>query len=411
MIDFYDFYWRGTAKAIQSLAAAAKRGGGRDWLVGFFYGYAIQYGGKMQESQHLGMREVMDCPDIDFFCSPAMYSQRGPGGTSTFMSFTESIQMRGKLWWDEADNRTHLAKGRIHGQVTPAEDLWESLNVLEREYAHTVVRKSPIWWFDMAGGWYDDPGILALMAQMRVFGEQNDSAWEPEVQIAVFIDDKSSCRMAPESPYLHQITQFMAELPRLGAPYHTYLLKDLSKASRYRVYIFPLAFDLTGKERQAIEALQKDENTLLFMGATGVGRHEDGRVEILPKTMFQAVRQQEGIQVQDHGTWCVAWSATPEVSMPELRQLLLSAPRVGTVHLYCEEDDALYVGNGFVALHAQHEGEKAIHFPERVTVKELFTENPIETTADTLTFYLKAKETRCFAVKPPATGEKDSLGQ
>jgi Beta-galactosidase len=414
VMDFYDFYWRGTAKAIQALAAAAKRGGGRDWLVGFFYGYAIQYGGKMQESQHLGMGEVMDCPDIDFFCSPAMYSKRAPGGTSTFMSFTESIKMRGKFWWDEADNRTHLAKGRVHGQVTPAEDLWESLNVLEREYAHTVARESPIWWFDMAGGWYDDPDILALMGQMRAFGEQNNSTWEPEVQVAVFIDDKSSYRMAPESPYLHQMTQFLSELPRLGAPYNTYLLSDLPNAPSYRLYIFPLAFDLDDQEREAIEALQRDGNTLLFMGPAGVGRYRDGDVEhdeALSDALVQAPREGEGIQVAEHGAWRSAWCASPGVSMSELRELFTSARTDGTVHLYHDEDDALYAGNGFIALHAQTEGTKTLRFPGKVSVRELFADKPIQETTDTLTFPLKARETRCFAVDLPATRETDSLGE
>ncbi|MBN2311634.1 MAG: hypothetical protein JXR94_21830 [Candidatus Hydrogenedentes bacterium] len=398
VIDFYDFYWRGTAKAIQALAAAAKRGGGRDWLVGFFYGYAIQYGGKMQESQHLGMRDVMDCPDIDFFCSPCMYSLRAPGGTSTFMSFTDSIRMRGKLWWDEADNRTHLAKDRA---VAPAADLFESLNVLEREFAHAFTRRAAIWWFDMQGGWYDDPAILELFRQFRVFGEAGPRDWNPPAEIAVFVDDKSSYRLRPEEPFLHDgITAFLAELPRLGAPYHTYLLGDVAAVSGYKLCIFPLAFDLSDAERAAIEALKGDGRTLLFVGPAGIGRVEGGRVHpdpALSAALLGTGPEGSGWKHIDHGAWRLAWTPEPHPALADVRDIA----RAAGVHLYHEQDDALYAGNGLIALHAQSAGPKTLRFPAPVALRELFTDAPLEHTGTALSFDLQRNETRCFAV----TGE------
>lgn len=395
VFDFYDYYWRGTANAIEKLAAAAKRGGGRDFLVGFFYGYAIQYGGKMQESQHLGMAQVMDCPDIDFFCSPAMYSLRQPGGTSTFMSFTESIKMRGKLWWDEADNRTHLAR---QAKVAPAADMFETLNVLEREFAHALTSGAAIWWFDMQGGWYDAPEILELFRWMREFGEHNEAVWAPLREVAVLVDDKSSCRFAPESSFLHGITALLAEMPRLGAPYDTYILSDIGRIPEYRLYIFPLATDLRDPERAAIEALKRDGKTLLFIGPGGIGRCADGRVEHNPALSRQLLGiDPEGDDWQrvDHGAWKLAWTPEPHPATEELRQVARDAG----VHLYHEEDEAFYAGNGFVALHAQHEGEKTLHFEKEVHLRELFAEKPLEAVTTELTFNLKAKETRCFEVR------------
>jgi hypothetical protein len=409
--DFYDYYWRGTAHAITSLAAAAKRAGGRDWLVGFFYGYAIQYGGKMQESQHLGMKEVMDCPDIDFFCSPAMYSNRGPGGTSTFMSFTESIKNRGKMWWDEADNRTHLSLGRPMGTVAPAQNLWETLNVLEREYAHNMVRSTSLWWFDMDGGWYDDPAIMDLIAQMRRYGEtslKTAGKWRPETEIAVFVDDKSSYRMPPECGYLHAIPQLMSLMPRLGAPYHTYVLSDIVSAPDYKVYIFPLANDLARSEREAINALKGEGRTLVFMGEAGIGAYEEGSGVVrsdpaLSDALIETPGRDEGIQSADHGTWRSLWCPAPDVTIADLRGALTQKGSWAPVHFYSREDDALYAGNEFLAVHAQTEGTKEIVFPEPVHIRELFAENALEKEAALLSFEMKAKETRCFEVEPANT--------
>lgn len=396
--DFYDFYWRGTAASLQEVAAAAKQGGGRDWLVGVFYGYAIQYGGKMQESQHLGMRDVMDCPDIDFFCSPAMYTLRGPGGTSTFMSFTDSIRLRGKLWWDEADNRTHLVR---NDPYSPAADLFESLAVLKREFAHAWSRHAGIWWFDMQGGWYDDPVILDLFRAMRVWTETHDARWEPDTQVAVFIDDKSSYRLRPEEPFLHQaVTEFMSQMPRLGAPYHTYLLTDIVRTPPYLLYVFPLAFDLTSEEREAIHALKRRSATLLFFGPAGVGAYIDGRTrhdENLAADMLGFLPKGEEPRTLNSGEARIVWWPRACPSMAELRDIALEAG----VHVYHGEDDACYIGNGLIALHASENGPgvKTVRFPEALTYTELFCENPLSGSGRQISFELKPKETRCFAVR------------
>lgn len=405
VIDFYDFYWRGTANAIERLAAAAKGGGGRDWLVGFFYGYAIMYGGKAQESQHLGMRQLLGCPDIDFFCSPAMYSDRGPGGTSTFMSYTESVQRAGKLWWDEADNRTHLSLGDPFSAVAPARDLFESVGILKREFAHVLSRKAAIWWFDMGGGWYDDPTLLQLHHDMRAFGTDYTPQWEPLVEVAVFIDDKSNYRVPPDAPYLERLRELMAAMPRLGAPYHTYLLSDLPHVRDYSAYIFPNAFDLTIGDLGVIHRLKRDGKILVFMGPYAAGRVDRGRV-VAGAGMDEALaghpRTGDRVTVHASPEWFGAWWLTPDIPMADLRALIREAADAGAakVHLFHEEDDAFYAGNGIVALHARDGGGKTITFREPVRVREVLAKGGLETSGLTLTFPLQANETRCFAVAP-----------
>lgn len=388
--DFYDFYGRQPAKAIRAIAAAAKRAGGPDFLVGFFYGYLAQYGGKMQESQHLGLRDLLDCPDIDFFCSPAMYSDRGPGGTSTFMSMTDSMKLHGKFWWDEADNRTHLADNNL----AQAKNVEESLNVLEREFAHAFTEKTGIWWFDMSGGWYDDPALLSRLGEFRRLGESHASKWDPPVEVAVVVDDKSAYRNPPDAPYLNEMVSFFAALPRLGAPYHTYLLSDLPRVPAHRLYVFPNAFDLADDERQAIEALKRDGRTLVFFGPAGIGRYEGGSVKQDP-ALAEALT---GVATpaepwQRFGNVRVSASSNPPL------ERLREAVRDAGIHVYTDANDAFYAGNGFVALHAGAEGPRKLVFPAPVRLREVFPEGDTrEETEFELPF--KAFETRSFTVEP-----------
>lgn len=397
IIDFYDFYWRGTVNAIEQLAAAAKRGGGEDWLVGFFYGYEIQYGGKAQESQHLGMAQLLACPDIDFFCSPAMYSLREPGGTSTFMSFTQSVQSHGKLWWDEADNRTHLA---VDNPVAPAADLFESLNVLEREFAHAYTQRAGIWWFDMQGGWYADKTIRSLLRQMREYGERVESGtpWTPPREIAFFIDDKSTYRLAPESAYLNAgLPQFLSAMPRLGVPYDTLLLSDILEVPEYKVYVFLMAFDLADEERAAIQSLMRDGHTLVFLGKTGIGRYNYGRITH-DEAQFEALLGAKPSGTRwyraEYDDYTIVYSPFPNPTTSELRDIA----RDSGVHIYSETDDACYIGNGMVALHAQTTGEKVLSFPIEVTAQEIFVEDGETVAGQEMRLTFQAKETRMFHI-------------
>jgi hypothetical protein len=376
VMDFYDFYWRHTVKAMEAIAAAAKRGGGRGFLVGYFYGYLAQYGGKVQESQHLGLRELLDCPDVDFLCSPAMYSDRGPGGTSTFMSATDSVKLHGKFWWDEADNRTHLAADTLG----KANTLDETLNVLEREFAHCYTEQTGIWWFDMAGGWHDDPAVMARLGEFRAFGEGAKSEWNPAAQVAVFMDDKSTYRMPPDSPYLNEMVSFFAALPRLGAPCHTYLLSDLPKVPEHRLYVFPDAFDLSGEERNAIADLKREGRTLVFFGPS----------EFAVPEGQEAWRRGEG--ANEH----VYASASSNPPMERIRE----AARAAGVQIYSESNDAFYAGNGLVSLHAATEGTKRIAFGGKVRLREVFPGGKEVLEGAEFQIPFQRNETRSFTVEP-----------
>ena len=89
--------------------------------MGTYYAYLTAHGINQQDSGHLAARRVFDSPDIDFLMSPPNYWYRKPGEAGTFMSATDSFRLRGKLWLDESDHRTHLTDpGAGYGRADDA---------------------------------------------------------------------------------------------------------------------------------------------------------------------------------------------------------------------------------------------------------------------------------------------------
>ena len=60
------------------------------------------------------------------------------------------------------------------------------------------------------------------------------------------------------------------------------------------------------------------------------------------------------------------------------------------------EDDVTYAGNGFLVIHALKSGEKTLRWQGKSDVIDLETGETIAHGVDTLTFPMKAKETRWF---------------
>ena len=107
-IDFYEFISNMDADAILHFARIVREATEGKSLVGTYYAYLTAHGINQQDSGHLAARRVFDSPDIDFLMSPPNYWYRKPGEACTFMSATDSLRLRGKLWLDESDHRTHL---------------------------------------------------------------------------------------------------------------------------------------------------------------------------------------------------------------------------------------------------------------------------------------------------------------
>jgi len=446
--DFYRFYAESAASAITHLAGVAKEASGRQCLVGFFYGYQTQHGWLELDSQHLALDHVLACPDIDFLVSPAMYTGRAPGGASNFMSATDSVNLHGKLWLDEADLRTY--KSPESDPFGRAADLPQSVGLLRREFGHVLSRGAGMWWFDMTGGWFNDRRLLREMRRMNQIasaGLAQDRS--PNAQVAVFIDEQSLFYTVPH-PALNEplITQQIAAMFRLGAPWDFYLLPELANPALpdYQVYVFLNAFYLDPAVREAIDArVKKAGNTAIWIYAPGCltdhgidlqAAHSLTGIKLSllpgagslkmnvpqpalfpgfeeattfgvadfpgpifyaddPDAQVLAVLEdigKPGLALKETDGWTSIFCASPNLPPNVLRWLL---SRAG-VHVYGDGPDALYANRFMLCVHAPTGGKRLLRTPSPTDWYDPFADEVLARHAQELSLDLAQYETRLF---------------
>ncbi len=250
------------------------------WNAGFFgEGLESPYS-TYQRSGHLGLRQVLHSPMVDFLVSPYSYGFRGIGGEGPSMLPSESVRLHGKLYIFEEDSRTHLT-WHDHPNYGKTNTLADSIAVLKRNFAYVLTHGQGIWW--LAGGGPTTPHIelsqqpafrplLKRFQELGTFALQLDR--NPQAEIAVLLDDESffyeSVLNELDLPLIFQ--QRLWGLPRLGAPCDTYLLQDLieSRLPPYKLYIFLNAFQLDESRRVALKReIQRDGRTAVWIYAPG----------------------------------------------------------------------------------------------------------------------------------------------
>ncbi|NLS92378.1 MAG: hypothetical protein GXX96_09465 [Planctomycetaceae bacterium] len=270
-IDYYEFIADMDADALLHVARIMRQATQGQSLVGTYYGYLTAHGINQQDSGHLAARRVFDSPDIDFLMSPPNYWYRKPGETSTFMSATDSFRLRGKLWFDESDHRTHLAEpGAGYGRAV---NMDETLGVFWREFAETLTKRAAVSWFDMAGGWFSDPQIVAAVGRAQQIAQEALRARQPFApEIGVFVDPQSFYWMRPTAANSALVLNQVVTMPQSGAPWDFCLLDDIAdpRLPDYKLYVFLNAFYVDAARREAIQTrLARNGATALFFYAPG----------------------------------------------------------------------------------------------------------------------------------------------
>ena len=280
VIDFTLYNADLVAETIAYFARVVKQATRRKKLVGVFYGYLLQLTGQRQQNAgHLALEKVLNNPDIDFITSPTSYAFRTPGsGYSHFMSLTDSVKLHGKLWIDENDIRTWLVSVKA-GQWGKTDTYAETLKQERRELTSVLGQGCGQWWFDMGGGWYDDSRMMGQIARMKIIADKTIGRPRRSVaEIAVVVDDKSLAYLRPGNRLSRALMlDVLPHLARTGAPLSYYLMSDLPKAPKHKMYVFLNAIAPDEADRQAIEALKCDGRVLVFFWAAGLYR--DGRID------------------------------------------------------------------------------------------------------------------------------------
>lgn len=448
IIDFYDYNADLVAETIGCLAKVVKESTRRKALVGVFYGYVLQLCGeqRQQNAGHTALEKVWNCPHVDFLTSPTSYAFRTPGtGYSHFMSLTDSVKLHGKLWFDENDIRTWLLEGKPVRNWGQTDSYEQTRGQLQRELANVLCQGVGQWWFDMGGGWYDDPRILADIGAMNRIAEAS-LAWDrsPADEIAVVVDDRSLHLMQVANRLSRPLLlEQLPELGRLGAPVGFYALGDLERLAPRKMYVFLNAFAPTAAERRAIDQLKGQGRVLVWLYAPGAYR--EGRLDLTgmeeltglhiamdrrptrlevktdsgayganfdvapvffaddpsATVLGRLADGRAGLVRRENAGWTTIYSAAPKLPAALLRDL---ARRAG-VHCYLRDPqphDVIYANRSLVALCVSEPGPRSVVLPRDCDVFDLFDGGkPVAAAAREFTVTVARKQTKLFRLSEP----------
>ncbi|MBQ3507415.1 MAG: hypothetical protein IJA91_02595 [Clostridia bacterium] len=365
----------GVAETIDHFARTLKEATFGQQIIGVFYGYTMEANGKVLFGSH-ALRRLLDSPYIDFFSSPNVYlMNRAFGIDWVDMIPVDSVKLHGKLSFIECDIRTHLTVAIQ--DVRPGEypdDLYRldngasvwagpptvelSREALRKCFAHQLTRGSAIWWFDMWGGWYRDPILMEELTSMKTICDEDlhcekGTMLTPEV--VVLTDERSYVNTFDGSPLMYSLPQTRIALGNTGIPYDLCACEDAEQIlDCYKAVIFP------------------------FPAPSEAGEHA------------MTLCRKLGIP------YLTATPTHPVLTVGEIRDLCLQSG----VRAYCDEGDVVYVGNGYIGLHAAEGGEKTIALPEICRVTPLFGVDADEQNTDTIRLHLEKHQTALFAVTP-----------
>ncbi len=235
-------------------------------LTFFFYGYTFgsaSYHSGPASMGHLALRKLLNSPDIDVLCAPIAYNDRGPGGAASCQSAPESIHLAGKLWLNEDDTRTDLAKSFPFGYPgwnSGAETRFETVEMLKRNLVQASVRNMASYWMDLgATGWFNEPELWTEMKRFREMDDyflKNPSLYQPD--IAQVVDEESLLHIAggglSKSSTRPLIYEGRTSASRSGATYGQYLLEEVTEGKvTPKIYFFLGTVAISSSHRQALK--------------------------------------------------------------------------------------------------------------------------------------------------------------
>jgi hypothetical protein len=306
VIDYYRCLAELTADDLIEFCQTVKELTDGQALAGAFFGYLMDLAwndcffgadvsgeySTIQRCGHLGLRKVLDSPDVDYIVSPYGYAFRGLGGDGLPMPPTDSVRLHGKLYLLEEDSHLHNemdAGGRNF-------ERHHTIAINQRGFNQTITHGLGIWWFaDWPAGSYaaQNPNFQPWLEKFQRLGTwalQLDRS--PRSEVAVLLDDQSfmyeSLRNSIDLPLIFR--QRVTTLPRFGAPYDLFLLDDLieGKLPPYKLYVFLNPFHLGAERRAALkQQIRRDGKTALWLYAPGYVEDEPSNAHMSDLTGFQ----------------------------------------------------------------------------------------------------------------------------
>ncbi len=366
LIRYLEFSNTAVADSIAHFAKTVKEATFFEQTVGTFYGYIMEVCTPLRGD--VALHHIIDCPYIDFFCSPNSYvNTRALGMDWGDILPSASLTEHNKIYFSECDIRTSLSdyinncrpgadkNNSYYGDIWLGPKTVEgSVAAMRKAYAHQIANGNSLWWFDMWGGWYDNPRyMLEAKRCKKLFEKHNYTQYSYKSEIAVFIDGKIYQHQGISHQSCWSQNSIRNSLGNSGLSYDLYLLDDFkARYKDYKAIIFPAA--------------------------------------ISSAELFEAKKMCNEAGIPMLCANPEKWKFTTD----ELRDFAKSAG----VHIFCDSDDVICYGNSLLSIHTASAGEKKIRLPKAATIKNICSNKP-SFIADEINVKMKKHQTLIFTLK------------
>ncbi len=247
-------------------------------LVGCFYGYSFELAPIYNLSQcgHIALHRLINCDEIDFFCSPLQYRYRADINHLTYSQamgvFADSMQIHNKLAFVEDDHAPALSN--LFSRYD-CRDNWHDEMFFRRNFAEHTTHGQHMWWFSIGNHWFKDTKRQELIGQIHKLGLKTQELDRSSVtEVAVVLDERSISSVRPNPEFLKSsLLSSYAEIYPAGAPFDILEFNSLfhnESWKKYKVIIFMNQYRITDDIIHKIDMLKCDNRTLVFLGSAGL---------------------------------------------------------------------------------------------------------------------------------------------
>ena len=414
---FWKCFFRAGAEAIDYFCNIVKQE--TDYLAIAFYGY-------FQNSDnpylmHLAVDQLLRSPNVDMLASPHVYSRRLPGEDAYFRAFPASLAKHGKMFVDEADDRTHL--GSYHdynGKRIMGDTVEESQNMMYRELGNAMTHCVGLWYMDIDGGMFRSPIYQGIIAEARQLYQNHLKLPQERVSEVAVVLDPAGRMSRPNYSTVNCIDEVAVQelafssLTKSGAPFDVYTSGDLDyeTLSKYKVLVIMSGAALSREARNELKKLENNSRTIIWLWGAGSVLNEEFTekgIRELTQLDIRMTPEQEFPHLSEKGfipgkiipgfepleiekrfeSWRSIYFGTADVQPEKFRKIL----KESSVFLYTHSNDVLSVSKSALMLLGTSAGVKNITLPEPKTVWDMRKKKIIGINTDNISVELAPGET------------------
>jgi len=278
-IDYDIFVSETNANATEHFAKIVKEFN-KDKLVGIFYGYFMHIDNSAYTG-HLAIEKLLNSPYIDFFAAPKSYYRCNGGEPGGELCPAQSINLK-KMWIDETDIRTFLAKG-VEESSWESDSAEDTICILRREFSKNLAHNSGFWWMDLGGYWYDSDILMDEIAHLTALNDKIQKNEHKSISDVLIIVDENCINHMRLNGTLRSafMEDFICEANMTGALCDVFRLSDFENLdlSQYKLIIFAYCFQVDRKTRNLISDKISENTMVMYNYAAGVLDGDDFSLE------------------------------------------------------------------------------------------------------------------------------------